>query len=220
MLFLFGQRGQQQRVVLLDQLIQQRLFGAMPFVTRRANRLTTRSLRCGLPTFRVLHFLVDSSFGASAIITSVVKSRPATEAAFCRARRVTLVGTRIGTKRCLNRSAKEQAASHESTASCRIVPATAHRSRMWRPGSSPLRRRPSTIRSSASLRLGIPGDKNDAILLWNRKRCLLQGCASDQARPNDRVRVSGDSARQRKIRVAGSWRASCWKRMGSSSRAC
>ncbi len=37
----------------------------------------------------------SSSFGASAIMTSVVSSRPETEAAFCRARRVTLVGSRM-----------------------------------------------------------------------------------------------------------------------------
>jgi len=35
------------------------------------------------------------SFGASAIEASVVRKRPATDAAFCRASRVTLVGSRI-----------------------------------------------------------------------------------------------------------------------------
>jgi len=39
--------------------------------------------------------LWSSSFGASATITSVVSSRPATEAAFCSARRVTFVGSRM-----------------------------------------------------------------------------------------------------------------------------
>src|SRR5690349_18187218 len=39
--------------------------------------------------------LCSSSFGASATITSVVSSRPTTEAAFCSARRVTLVGSRM-----------------------------------------------------------------------------------------------------------------------------
>src|ERR1700687_4349904 len=37
----------------------------------------------------------SSSFGDSAIMTSVVSNRPATEAAFCRARRVTLVGSKM-----------------------------------------------------------------------------------------------------------------------------
>jgi hypothetical protein len=37
----------------------------------------------------------DSSFGASVMEASVVKNNPATEAAFCRARRVTLVGSRM-----------------------------------------------------------------------------------------------------------------------------
>lgn len=36
------------------------------------------------------------SFGASAIEASVVRNSPATEAAFCKARRVTLVGSRAG----------------------------------------------------------------------------------------------------------------------------
>ncbi len=40
-------------------------------------------------------WLCSSSFGASATMTSVVSSRPATEAAFCSARRVTLVGSRM-----------------------------------------------------------------------------------------------------------------------------
>ena len=44
---------------------------------------------------RMPPWLCSSSFGASAIITSVVSSRPATEAAFCSARRVTLVGSRM-----------------------------------------------------------------------------------------------------------------------------
>jgi hypothetical protein len=39
--------------------------------------------------------LCSSSFGDSATITSVVSSSPATEAAFCSARRVTLVGSRM-----------------------------------------------------------------------------------------------------------------------------
>src|SRR6266853_2677092 len=40
-------------------------------------------------------WLCSSSFGASATMTSVVSSSPATEAAFCSARRATLVGSRM-----------------------------------------------------------------------------------------------------------------------------
>jgi len=42
----------------------------------------------------------SSSFGDSAIMTSVVSSKPATEAAFCRARRVTLVGPECRVQSC------------------------------------------------------------------------------------------------------------------------
>src|SRR5438552_1637832 len=42
-------------------------------------------------------WLCSSSFGASATMTSVVSSSPATEAAFCSASRVTLVGSRMPT---------------------------------------------------------------------------------------------------------------------------
>ena len=42
----------------------------------------------------------SSSFGASAIMTSVVSSRPATEAAFCSAKRVTPAGSRMPSSTC------------------------------------------------------------------------------------------------------------------------